>query len=262
MNFKKYSLILAAVLLFCLTACTAEPKFPDYADFSFGGYLESLGELREDIEKALSMTDETWDYLEVDGRPGPRPKLIEPVEVGGAVYTLYFRFTEGPEADSPSYLNRYYYVNTVESGNPETKNAVIQALYDLLVTELGEPEEPGVHMVYSRKVSDTGEPEGPVTETPTDNPLYTTVREGFEQGFRTQPHEENWVLAEHVSVPGTKDYPKDANALLLVTMTVSCYNGNGMELRVELRLLDAAYSRIARFAEAQQAREIERIVGK
>ncbi len=126
------------------------------------------------------------------------------MEVDGAAYTLYLRFTEGPEADSPSYLNRYYYVHT-ESGEPETKKAAIQALYDLLVTELGEPEEPGVHMVYSQKLSDSGEPEGPVTETPTDDPYYTTVREGFAQGFSSgQPHEEKWVLAENVRNPATR----------------------------------------------------------
>lgn len=67
------------------------------------------------------------------------------------------------------------------------------------------------------------------------------------------------MLAEHVSVSGTKGCPKDANALLLVTIGVSNDSDNGLALHVELRLLDAAYSRLARFAEAQQAREIERM---
>ena len=235
-------IILLLTLLFCLTSCAAEPKFPDYADLSFGGYLELLGEPREDVEKALSMTDETWDYLELDGRPGPRPTLKEPVEIDGAAYTLYFRFTEGPAADSSSYLNQYYYVHTVESDDTETKKAAVQALYDLLVSELGEPEEPGVHMVYSQKVSDSGEPEGPVTETPTDDPLYITVREGFEQGFNTQSHEEKWVLAENVRESGDED----GNIVLLAYMEVRWLPG-GAELEVGYLLREASLTRIARY---------------
>lgn len=235
-------IILLLTLLICLASCAAEPKFPDYAELSFGGYLELLGEPREDVEKALSMTDETWDYLELDGLPGPRPNLKEPVEVDGAAYTLYLRFTEGPEADSPSSLNRYYYVHT-ESGDPETKKAAVQALYDLLVTELGEPEEPGVHMVYSQKVSDSGELEGPVTETPTDDPYYTTVREGFEQGFSsTQPYEEKWVLAENVRDSGNED----GNVVLLAYMEVRWLPG-GAELEVGCLLREASLTRIARY---------------
>lgn len=182
---KKIILLLA--LLFCLTACTAEPKFLGCTDCSFGECLELLEEPREDVKKVLPMTDETWDYLELDGRPGPRPNLKEPVEIDGAAYTLYFRFTEESEADATSYLNRYSYVHTMDSNDPETKKAAVQTLYDQLTAELGEPEEAGVHMVYSQKVSDSGEPEGPVTETSTGDPLYMTVRECFERGFGTQP---------------------------------------------------------------------------
>lgn len=249
---------LLLVLIFCLTACTAkqENKFPDYSDFSFGGYLEGMAELREDVEKMYSMTDETWDYLMVDGRPGPRPKLKEPVTIGGEDYTLYFRFTEGPKMDSPSYLGFYYFVNTIESGSSETKNAAIQSLYDLLVAELGEPEEPDVHTVYAQDSS------GTVTVLPSDDPQYKTVRVGLENGFGTDLYEEKWVLAENAPTIPTEEVPEDANVLLLATMSVKAYNGSGVELTVELRLLDSTYSQLARYAEATQARKIEEVFGK
>ena len=236
------------------------PKFEELSDISFAGpYLECLGEWREDVEETLGMTDETWDYLEVDGRPGPRPNLKEPVTIGGEDYALYLRFTEGPERDSPSYLSYYYFVRTVESDDPETKNAAIQALYDQLVAELGEPEEPGVHVVLSQSTDDSGEPEGEVTVNPTDDPLYVTVRDGFEQGVHGTQESEKWVLAENVLFPGLereKEYlTEDTNIVLIATMSVNNYS-LGVDLTVEFRLLDASLTDVARYSEEQIARRL------
>lgn len=257
MYYKKYVFILAAVLLFsCLAGCAAkdraaEEKFPDYTNSVFAGpYLECLGEYRENVEKTLKFSDETWDWLTTtDGGNGPRPSLKEPVNIDGEDYTLYLRFTEGPEMDSPSYLGYYYYERTIESNDAEVKNASIRALYELLASEFGEPEEPDVSLLFQETAP------GEYERLPSEHPLYTTVREGFENGHSTNTCEK-WVLAEHVDAFRDLEEAKGKNILLLATLSVN-YSPKSVTETVTFRLLESSYSELARYTEEREARYLE-----
>ena len=242
------------------------PKFSGVEDFSFAGsYLECLGEFRQDLIEPLSLTDDKWEYLEVDGTPGPRPSTREPVEIGGEDYTLYLRFTQGPASDTPDYLGYYYFERTVE-GDVATKDAAIQALYDQLVSELGEPEEPGTHLAF--KIENDGlAPEDYILDTENAQPpLYETVRSGMEAGTHGTQEYEKWVLAEHVLYPGMvvdawslgvePEALKDENVALIVTLGVNNH-GSGVTLTVEVELCDATLSDVARYQDARMARTIE-----
>lgn len=242
------------------------PKFSGFEDFSFAGpYLESLGEFRQDLVEPLSLTDDVWEYLEVDGLPGPRPSMREPVEIGGEDYTLYLRFTQGPERDTPGYLSYYYFERTVE-GDAAAKDAAIQALYEQLVMELGEPEEPGTNVAFMVE-NDGLSPEDYIADTETEQPpLYDTVRGGIEAGAHGAQEYEKWVLADGILYPGMvvdalklgvePEAVTDGNVALLVTLGVN-NNSSSVVLTVTMRLISAADTEVARYQDDRAAKYIE-----
>lgn len=242
------------------------PKFSGFENFSFAGpYLESLGEFRQDLVEPLSLTDDVWEYLEVDGLPGPRPSMREPVEIGGEDYTLYLRFTQGPERDTPGYLSYYYFERTVE-GDAAAKDAAIQALYEQLVMELGEPEEPGTNVAFMVE-NDGLSPEDYIADTETEQPpLYDTVRGGIEAGAHGAQEYEKWVLADGILYPGMvvdalklgvePETVTDENVALLVTLGVN-NNSSSVVLTVTMQLISVADTEVARYQDERTAKFIE-----
>ena len=76
-----------------------------------------------------------------NGTPNPRPNRIEPAVVDGAEYDYYVRLNSSAEAWGISFERSI-------SVTAETKTDELQKVYDLLVSELGEPEElTGAHSV-------------------------------------------------------------------------------------------------------------------
>lgn len=111
-------------------------------DYSFDTSLLSyLGQPSADVAAALDATGE-WEYVyDENGTPNPRPNRIEPAVVDGAEYDYYVRLNSSAEAWGISFERSI-------SVTAETKTDELQKVYDLLVSELGEPEElTGAHSV-------------------------------------------------------------------------------------------------------------------
>ena len=103
--------------------------------------LSYLGQPSADVAAALDATGE-WEYVyDENGTPNPRPNRIEPALVDGAEYDYYIRLNSSAEAWGISFERSI-------SVTAETKTDELQKVYDLLVSELGEPEElTGAHSV-------------------------------------------------------------------------------------------------------------------
>ena len=103
--------------------------------------LSYLGQPSADVAAALDATGE-WEYVyDENGTPNPRPNRIEPAVVDGAEYDYYIRLNSSAEAWGISFERSI-------SVTAETKTDELQKVYDLLVSELGEPEElTGAHSV-------------------------------------------------------------------------------------------------------------------
>ena len=103
--------------------------------------LSYLGQPSADVAAALDATGE-WEYVyDENGTPNPRPNRIEPALVDGAEYDYYVRLNSSAEAWGISFERSI-------SVTAETKTDELQKVYDLLVSELGEPEElTGAHSV-------------------------------------------------------------------------------------------------------------------
>ena len=103
--------------------------------------LSYLGQPSADVAAALDATGE-WEYVyDENGTPNPRPNRIEPALIDGAEYDYYVRLNSSAEAWGISFERSI-------SVTAETKTDELQKVYDLLVSELGEPEElTGAHSV-------------------------------------------------------------------------------------------------------------------
>ena len=103
--------------------------------------LSYLGQPSADVAAALDATGE-WEYVyDENGTPNPRPNRIDPALVDGAEYDYYVRLNSSAEAWGISFERSI-------SVTAETKTDELQKVYDLLVSELGEPEElTGAHSV-------------------------------------------------------------------------------------------------------------------
>lgn len=135
-NVQKVLYVMAVSILFCLTACAAEPEplsYPEYEALAFDtSYLSYLGRSAEDVAAELDATGE-WEDISDDSSVPSRPHRLEQVMVDGDAYECYMRLN-GSEAWSVSFAH------VTDSASDEEKNAAVQKVYDLLVSELGEPE--------------------------------------------------------------------------------------------------------------------------
>ena len=106
-----------------------------YEGLSFDTSLFSyLGQPAADVAAALDSTGE-WEYVyDESGTPNPRPNRIEPLVVDGAEYDYYMRLNSSAEAWGISFERAL-------SVSADDKTEELQKVYDLLVSELGEPEE-------------------------------------------------------------------------------------------------------------------------
>ena len=221
---KQVVCVCLALCLAFFVGCAVEPRFAGYETLPGSEYLAYLAMKREDVIKAFDISADTWSFFSNDeGVFSPHPYRNEPVELNGEDYTLHFNFTQGPEADSQSYLIFYYFDRTIKSEDLEEKRAEVKELYNLFCEELGEPETQ-----YSRAGVGPG-------------PRYIST--ALEQGFDAQNYTEKWVLAEHVAWP---DIEEDINVVLLLTLTAHLYPG-GLDMEVEYRLQDSSYTGLARY---------------
>ena len=146
------------------------------------------------------------------------------------------------------------------------KDAAIQALYEQLVMELGEPEEPGTNVAFMVE-NDGLSPEDYIADTETEQPpLYDTVRGGIEAGAHGAQEYEKWVLADGILYPGMvvdalmlrvePEAVTDENVALLVTLGVN-NNSSSVVLTVTMRLISAADTEVARYQDDRAAKYIE-----
>ena len=124
---------LVLVLIFCLTACTAKTPTVDFEQLSFDTSLFSY--LGQPAEKAAAELEESgeWEYAYLDGKPGVRPTRREPVVVDGDEYTCCVLLNS-------SEVWAISFSREGRTDDDAKKAAEIQKVYDLLISELGEPE--------------------------------------------------------------------------------------------------------------------------
>lgn len=122
-----------ALFFFCLTACTAKTPTVDFEQLSFDTSLFSY--LGQPAEKAAAELEESgeWEYAYLDGKPGVRPTRREPVVVDGDEYACCVLLNS-------SEVWAISFSREGRTDDDAKKAAEIQKVYDLLVSELGEPE--------------------------------------------------------------------------------------------------------------------------
>ena len=151
-------------------------------------------------------------------------------------------------------------------GDAAAKDTAIQALYEQLVEELGEPEEPGTNVTFMIE-NDGLSPEDYIADTETEqSPLYDTVRGGIEAGTHRTQEYEKWVLADGVLYPGMvvdalklgvePETVTDENVALLVTLGVN-NNSSSVVLTVTMQLISVADTEVARYQDERTAKFIE-----
>ncbi len=120
-NVQKVLYVMAVSILFCLTACAAEPEplsYPEYEALAFDtSYLSYLGRSAEDVAAELDATGE-WEDISDDSSVPSRPHRLEQVMVDGDAYECYVRLN-GSEAWSVSFAH------VTDSASGEEKNAAV-----------------------------------------------------------------------------------------------------------------------------------------
>lgn len=221
---KVFPLVLLLIVLLTLfTGCRGDL---DDVGLSFGGeYLPYIGKTRESVVNALALDASTEDPSVCN--------LDQTVEVAGEPYTVQLRFsgayTGYPVENDPDgdalVLNYVRFERKVESADRQEKTDAVWEVYDLLRTELGEPEP--IVQVYEKE----------------------TLDYALKNGFPTTSVSAKWLLSEEPDYPET-DYTgtsyEGAENLLITELQVE-FHADSLLIQVWHRIQNTRNSHMERY---------------
>ncbi len=192
---RKFMAALAVILLFvCLTGCTENAAEADTDAQSgleeltfYSPYVQYLGKPLEEIYPVLEESGEWGDNLY--NQNGDMLGWIlarDPVTINGLDY--YSEILSDTAAFTPAPW-AFYYETHLTTDNWDESIAQVKSVYDLLVSEMGEPEE----MVVSPG---------------SQEPLAQAFEEGFAESHDKQTKHAWWILEDGWTYAADSSHPE------------------------------------------------------